>query len=179
MIDASTIKNQLKTNTLQSFYVFTGPEWKVQQLYIDQIVKVSGKQKKYIDSISDIFSKMKNRSFIQQSFVYILRDDKTLMTDEQLQNRLSSVLSDNILILLVTNLDKRTKFYKKHGNSICEFEQLKPAILKKYVQKAIDISDKNCERLMEVCEYDYGRCLLEIDKIRRYAESESTIIYDN
>ena len=172
-MDVSTIKNQIKTNTLQSFYVFTGPEWKVQQIYIDQIVKVSGKQKKYIDSITDILSKMKNRSFIKQSFVYVLRDDKTLMTDEQLQSRLSSLLKDDILILLVTNMDKRTKFYKKYGSSICEFEQLKPAMLRKYIQKAIDISDKNSDRLMEACEYSYGCCLLEIDKIRRYADARN------
>ena len=150
-MEVASLRNIIKTGFpgFKSFYIFTGPEWKVQQIYIDQIVKVSNSQKKYIDSIASIFSKLKNRSFIQQKYVYVLRDDKDLMNDEKLQDRLQTVLGDNILILLVTNLDKRTKFYKKYKDDIVEFEQLKPAILKKYIQKEIGVlfSDTNCANL--------------------------------
>ena len=65
-MDVSAVKNQIATNTLQSFYIFSGIEWKVQQLYIDQIAKVSHKPKRYVDGIADIFSKLKSRSFIAQ-----------------------------------------------------------------------------------------------------------------
>lgn len=172
-MDVATLKNQIKSKQLNNFYIFSGEEWKVQQIYIDQIVKVSNNQKKYIDSIADVFHKLKNKSFLQQSYVYVVRDDKVLMSDEKLQERLPQVLGNNILILLLTTLDKRTKFYKKYSNDIFEFEQLKPNVLKKYIKQAIDLSDKNCERLMEVCEYDYGRCLLEIDKIIHWADGYS------
>ena len=169
-MDVKVVKNQIATNSLQSFYIFSGSEWKVQQLYIEQIEKVSHKQRRYINSIADIFSNLGNMSFIQKSYVYVVRDDKDIMTDEKLQNNLQSMLGDNILILLLTTVDKRTKFYKQFKDSICEFEQLKPQILKKYIRQAIDISDVNCDRLMEVCEYDYGRCLLEIDKVIHWAD---------
>ena len=66
MMDVTTLKNQIKKQELQSFYIFTGEEWKVQQLYIEQIVKVSGKQKKYIDGVEQIFSKLKGNSFIRE-----------------------------------------------------------------------------------------------------------------
>ena len=173
-MEIAVLKNQIKSNKLQSFYIFSGIEWKVQQIYIDQIAKISGNQKKHIDSIASVFSKLKNRSFVKQSFVYVVRDDKELMNNEKLQDRIETVIGENILILIVTNLDKRTKFYKRYANDIFEFEQLKPAILKKYIQKVIDISDKNCEKLMEICEYDYGRCLLEVDKIWQYVKANIT-----
>ena len=87
-----------------------------------------------------------------------------------------------MVILLTTTTDKRLKFYKTYNKSFIEFKPLAPSVLKKYIQKEIDLSDKNCDRLIEVCEGNYGRCLLEIDKIKRYSDSNPTLvrnIYNN
>lgn len=178
-MDVSVLKNHIKNKDFQKFYIFAGEEWKVQQLYIEQIVKVSGKQKKSIDDIKRVFSTLKGNSFIKQSFVYVLRDDKTILTDEKLQERLPSVLDDNILILILTSLDKRTKFYKKYNDDIYIFERLKPQVLKKYIQKEIPLSDQSCEKLVEVCENDYGRCLLEIDKMKHYSDGVEDKAYNH
>jgi hypothetical protein len=51
-----------------------------------------------------------------------------------------------------------------------EFEQLPEATLKKYIKKKIELSDKNCGKLIEICEHDYSRILLEIDKIKTFRE---------
>lgn len=168
IMEVTSIKAQIKSRQLQNFYIFAGTEWKIQRIYIEQIAKVAEKQLKYVDSIADIYSSITNRSFVQKSFVYVIRDDKELMTNEGLMAKLDTVLGDNILILLLTTVDKRLKFYKTYKDTICEFEPLKPEILKKYIQKEIQLNDRNCEKLMEICEYDYGRCLLEIDKIKQY-----------
>lgn len=162
------IKAHIQTKQFRSFYIFAGPEWKVQRTFIDMISKVSGKELNYIEGIMDVYSKLNNRSFIQKSYVYVVRDDKEILQNEKLQSQLSSILGDNILILLLTTVDKRLKFYKTFKEDICEFEALKPDILRKYIQKEIDLSDKNADKLAEVCEQDYGRCLLEIDKIKSY-----------
>lgn len=170
-MDVSSLKNQIKARKIDHFLIFSGLEWKVQKIYIDQIVKVTGKDKVRVDSISDIYSKLKNRSFVQKSCVYILRDDKEIMTNEKLQQQLQSdLLGDNILILLLTNVDKRTKFYKAFKASIIEFETLSDAILEKYIKKEINLSQRNIERLIDICERDYGRILLEIDKIHCFMQ---------
>ena len=162
------VKAQIQSGNLSKFYIFAGQEWAVQRIYIDMIAKVSGKSLKYIDSITDVYSTLRNRSFIKQSYVYIARDDKEFMQNEKLQEQIEQVLNDNMFILLCTTLDKRTKFYKAYKNSIVEFESLKSDILKKYIKKEIDLSDANCEKLMEVCGFDYGKILLEINKIKNY-----------
>lgn len=170
-MDVSSLKNQIKARKIDHFLIFSGLEWQVQKVYIDQIVKVTGKEKVRVDSISDIYSKLKNRSFVQKSCVYILRDDKEIMTNEKLQQQLQSdLLGDNILILLLTNVDKRTKFYKAFKASIIEFETLSDAILEKYIKKEINLSQRNIERLIDICERDYGRILLEIDKIHCFMQ---------
>ena len=164
-MNVTEVQSQIKTKNLDNFYIFTGEEWEVQKIYINQISKVSNKQVKRIDSITDVFSTLRNKSFISQSYIYVARDDKEFMQNEKLYNL---NLGDNIFILLITNVDKRTKFYKTFKDKICEFGHLKPEILKKYIQKEIDLSDKNCDKLMEVCDFDYGKILLEINKIKNY-----------
>lgn len=167
-MDLNSLHTQLRQKQLTNFYIFSGPEWAVQRIYINQISSISGKKLQYVDKFADIYGKLKNPGIVKTKNVYVIRDDKDIISEEKVQEQIKNgVLSGNILILLLTNVDKRTKFYKAYKDMIVEFEPLKPAILKKYLQKEIELSDRNYDILMEVCEYDYGRCLLEIDKIKR------------
>jgi len=173
-MDVATLKAKIKSKQLPSYLIFSGPEWKVQEIYIKQISKVTGKEIKRIDSITDIYGQLRNKSFLQKSVIYIVRDDKELMINEKLQQSIESVLADNMLIHLLTTVDKRTKFYKQYKDTIVEFEQLTDAILKKYIKKEINLSDKNCDMLINICEHDFGKILLEIDKIKNYVKYVET-----
>ena len=175
-MDVATLKSKMKSKKLSDYLIFSGPEWKVQQIYIDQIAKVTGKQIVRIDSISETFSRIRNKALQKNANIYIVRDDKDLMQNEKLQAQIDSgILKDNMLIHILTTTDKRTKFYKKYKDKIIEFEPLSDVMLKKYIKKEIDLSDRNCNRLIEICEHDYGRCLLEIDKIKRYVDGIKNI----
>jgi DNA polymerase III delta subunit len=167
-MDVSSLKAKIKSRQIPKYLIFTGDEWKVQDIYIQQISKVTGKEVKYVDSIVDVYSKLKSRSFISKPVIYKVRDDKELMTNEKLQQNIESVLADNMLIHTLTSVDKRTKYYKTYKDTIVEFKALTDAILKRYIKREIDLSDRNCQILIDVCEHDYGRILLEIDKIKRY-----------
>ena len=166
-MEITKLKSDIVNHTPQNFYIFSGPEWKIQWIYIQKMAESFGKPMKYIDSVSSIHGKLSNKSFIPQSYLYVVRDDSDLINNENLQNTVEKLLVDDVLILLLTTLDKRTKFYKKYVDKICLFEYLKEDILKKYLIRDIDPDEDSCKQLMEACEYDYGRCLLEIDKIKR------------
>ena len=171
-MDASTLKGWIQQKQIPSFMVFSGPEWAVQRIYINKVAETVGGVLKYVDSIADIYGTLRSKTLISSRNVYVIRDDKEILSNEKLQSQLKgNLLGQNILILLLTTVDKRTKFYKQYKDDIIEFESLKPMVLRKYIQKEIPLSDSNCDKLMEICEYDYGRCLLEIDKIRRYVDA--------
>lgn len=170
-MDVATLKAKIKSKQLPSYLIFSGEEWKVQEIYINQIARATGKEVKRIDDVLGIYGKLKNRSFVQTGVIYIVRDDKELMQNEKLQQTIEQVLGDNILIHLLTTVDKRTKFYKAYKDVICDFERLSDSVLKKYILKEIKLSEHNVERLIDICEHDYGRILLEIDKIKRYVEN--------
>lgn len=165
-MELMTLKNHIKTNRFDNIYIFAGDEWKVQQIYIEQMTKVIGRRV-YLDSVTELIQKLSRTLFNSSRTLYLLRDDKEYMMNEKAQKRVLETLSDNVLVLLVSSVDKRTKFYKTYSDSFIEFNALEHAVLKRYVQKQIKLSDKNTERLMEVCENNYGRILLEIDKIQK------------
>lgn len=170
-MDVATLKAKIKSNQLPSYLIFSGTEWKVQQIYIEQIARVTGKETVRIDALLNLYWKLRNKSFVQKSVIYIVRDDKELMNSEKLQQQISNgLLGDNMLIHLLTTVDKRTKFYKAYKDTIVEFEPLNDVVLKKYIKKEISLSDRNCDILADICEHDYGRCLLEIDKVKRYQQ---------
>lgn len=172
MMEVYSVLNDIKYGTLRNFYIFAGEEWKVQQIYIEQIAKVKNLKIKRINSISDILNQLQNKSFLSNNFCYVCRDDEAVIRNEKLwpQIRNGKIFAGNIYILLLTSIDKRTKFCKEFATDICEFQHLEPTILRKYLRKEIDLSERNLKKLAEVCEYDYGRCLLEIDKIKKFGE---------
>lgn len=171
-MDVSTLKSYIKLKTIPSFLIFGGEEWKVQEIYIQQIAKATGFETKRIDSITDVIGNLRNRSFFKNPIIYIVRDDKELMQNEKIQALIEGgLLGDNILILLLTNIDKRTKFYKQFKERICLFERLSDSLLKKYTLKELKLSESDLQRLIDICEHDYGRILLEIDKIKMYQRS--------
>ena len=167
-MDVSTLKAKIKSKQLPSYLIFAGEEWKVQEIYIKQIAKVTGKETVRIDSVTEIYRRLKNKTFAGKTKIYIVRDDKELMKNEKLQQQIEASLVNDILIHILTTVDKRTKYYKRYNASIINFTRLSDAMLYKYIQKEIKLSKANTERLADICEHDYGRILLEIDKIKRY-----------
>ena len=169
------VKNQIKSKSPKSFYIFTGDEIEVINIYINKIAECRNLEVVRVDSLSNIYSKFLSKSFVTKNYCYVLRDDKELLTQEKVWDAISvkGVQGNNIIILVLSNVDKRSKFYKRFQDSIVEFEHLSDTVLIKYIKKEIPLNDRNCKRLIDICESDYSRILLEVDKIKQYAKGFS------
>lgn len=161
------VKKQILNKQLDNFYIFTGDEIEAQRIYINKISEVSGLELKYVDSISDIYGKLKNRSFVQKYYCYVLIDDKDLLTNEKAWEVVNHT-GNNILILVLTNYDKRLKFYKKFKDRYVDFEYLPEHILIRHIQREIALNHENCISLISLCKSDYRLIQLEINKIKAY-----------
>ena len=171
-MDVSTIHSELKKGITRKFYIFTGDEWAVQQIYIQQILaclkhEFDEVQYKRIDSATEILTKISNRTFVPTRYLFVARDDKQFMNEEKLQEQIEKKLGDNCFILLLTNPDKRTKFWKKYANEAVTFEPLKEKVLKDYVYKKINLSDKNLTKLINICKISYATKRIILSKISR------------
>lgn len=139
----------------------------VQRIYIQQIAKEKGLKVQYADTVADIQQKIGTISLFDENYLYVVLDDKDFMQSKH-ADEIISMLQSDMLILTLTTLDKRLKFVKEHNSSLVDFKPLKSENLKVYIKREIELSDRNIDILMEICEHSFGRCLLEIDKIKSY-----------
>lgn len=168
-METSSLKQDIKTNNIKSYYIFTGEEVKVQDIYIEKLA--NGKPIKRIDSFGDVAKKLNSGMLISIPKCYVIRDDIEFIKEESIWSNLEGIIGQNLIIWVFTSIDKRSKFYKHFKDLICEFNHLSEDVLLKYVQKEIDLSDRNARELIQICENDYARILLEVDKIKSWGDN--------
>lgn len=173
-MELSSLKSQIKSGELQYFYIFTGPETEVMKIYLQQMSKATKSELCYLDNIVDLTQKINVNSLLQNAQICVLRDCKEFISDEATKALISTINTQkkHILILIYSALDKRTKFYKTYNEQIITFDYLKKEVLAKYIKKEIELSPLRIEKLIEFCENDYSRILLEIDKIKNYSKAQ-------
>lgn len=174
------VKQQIKSKSLDNYYVFTGDELEVMNIFVKKIAEVANAKISRADSLSSIFSKMQNKTFLSTKTCYVIRDDKEYLSAEDIWPRLGGsndlpfedksllLQGDNIVIMLYSDIDKRSKFYKYSEHRIVTFEALTDENLKREIQKRISLSDKNCDILIDICEHNLGIILNEVDKIQKF-----------
>ena len=164
------VKQHIKTKSLLPYYVFTGDELEVMNRFVVKIAEVAEATICRADTLSSVFSKMQNKSFLSRKTCYVVRDDKEYLSAEDIWPRLESgeLQNNNIVILLYSDLDKRSKFYKHIKDSLVVFDALTDENLKREIQKRVALSDRNCAELIDICERSLGAILNEVDKIVQY-----------
>ena len=124
-----------------------------------------------LEDAKELIKRLGTKSMFKSRHIYVLRDCKDFLSSDELQAKYEHFrASDSIIILVYTAIDKRSKLYKKFQDKFVQFDYMSEDVLVKYVQKEISLSDKNCKLLINICDRDYGRILLEIDKIKNYVE---------
>lgn len=163
------LKDQIIKNNLSNFYIFTGTEIGIINIYLQQMSNKLGLPITRADSILSIYGKCQGGSLFGDSTgFYVIRDDRDFMKQEQLFDTIKTSIRKNVIVLLYDKIDSRLKFGKHFKDDIVAFEKLTPNVLKSYIKKEIPLADKNIETLMEVCGGSYDMCMLEVDKIHHY-----------
>lgn len=173
------LKDQIIKNNLSNFYIFTGTEIGIINIYLKQMSNKLGLPITRADSILSIYGKCQGGSLFGDSTgFYVIRDDRDFMKQEQLFDTIKTSIRKNVIVLLYDKIDSRLKFGKHFKDDIVAFEKLTPNVLKSYIKKEIPLSDKNIETLMEVCCGSYDMCMLEVDKISQFVMSGEIRGYD-
>lgn len=169
-MEITEVKQDIKNKTIKPMYVFTGEELGIMDIYIDKIAETLGCKIQRPDSIVSIMQKLGTKSFVQARNCYVIRDDMDFLKQEKSWEDFMTgkMQKDDVIILVLSSLDKRSKFYKTYNNSIVTFTSLNEAILKRYIAQKITLLDSNATKLIAVCENSYSRIMLEIDKIQKY-----------
>lgn len=164
------LRNHIKDKTLPHFLILFGDEQCILDTYIDIISKNYTK----IECQSVIFAlnKVNMKSLDKSKKAYIINEDLDFIKNEKAWKTIKNTFNNkkDLLILKYHKLDKRNKFYTGNKSNAVEFNYLTNDILINYVLKELpNLNDTNCDKLINYCNNDYGRILLECDKIKQYS----------
>ena len=168
------LKKDLSSKKLGKLYIFTGEEIAILRIYVKKLSNLFPGHTFEVDSLSNIVSRLKSNSLIHtEKSMYIIRDDKAVLSAEKIWKSLKSgtFQNGNVIVLIYNNIDKRGKFYKEFADNIVHFEHLSKDVLHKYVAKECEISKDRASYLINICNNDYNMILLETDKIKNLAIS--------
>ena len=169
-MEIADVKQQIKTGQFDKTYIFYGPEHAIMKIYLDMMAKKGNYEIVYADSLLDLMTGAKTKALIPVRHLYVIMDDKEYLTNEKMWEKFTG-LKDDIVVFYYTTTDKRLKFWKNNKDRAVEFGRLKDEVLVKYIQKELPLNDENCRKLIDLCDGDYGRILLELDKVKCYMRS--------
>ena len=168
------LKKALKEDQLEALYVFYGIEYAVLEVYIKKLKdKYKGRCRTF-DSVRELAKKLSSFSLLgnDSNTLYVVREDKDFQTDEVLWESIERKLKakNSSLILKYSTLDRRSKFYKRFCEIATEFDRMSDSVVIKHIKQELGIDGVDAKELAVLCGYDYGRLLLEMDKVINYAQ---------
>jgi DNA polymerase III subunit delta len=157
-------------DNLTGIYILSGEEIGIMNYYINQI----NRQRIRYDTVQEAVIESSRSGKLTKPKCFVVRDDNSFIKDESVWDVVKNAMTKDVLILCITNIDKRSKFYKKFKDDIIWFEKLDADMLIKYLLNDIKEMDKlrqsELKKFIEICDFDYSRMMNELDKIKNYAE---------
>lgn len=166
-------------NKVPHYLILFGEEQAILDIYIQHIAQ--NYKIVYCDTVAYALSQVGKKSIDKSNKVYIVNEDNAYTKAEENWKNVKQTFNKSTHILLIKyhSIDKRGKFYTQNKGNAVEFTHLSEDVLINYIQQKLpDLSEENASKLITWCNYDYGRILMEIDKIQQwvnyYIDKEGT-----
>lgn len=156
----------ISENSVPHYLILFGEEQAILDIYIQHIAQ--NYKIVYCDTVAYALSQVGKKSIDKSNKVYIVNEDNAYTKAEESWKNVKQTFnkSKHILLLKYHSIDKRGKFYTQNKGNAVEFTHLSEDVLINYIhQKLPDLSEENASKLITWCNHDYGRILMEIDKI--------------
>lgn len=167
------LMKRVSEDNVPHLLIMYGEEQKILDIYIDTILFTLQASRVDMDSVQQVVKACQNKSLLRYSEtasrVFVVNEDSDFLKAEDVWETIPGILNKSFLIIRYHTLDKRSSFVRKNQQNLVEFARLGVDVLQQYIYKLLpDLSEKNASKLIDYCNNDYGRILLEIDKIRQY-----------
>lgn len=174
------LMKRISSNDIPHFLILFGEEQTILNIYLTHILEVTDTKRISADSVSYIMQNINKKSLDKSIRLYVVQDDMAFLRAEDSWETVRNTPTKDYIILRYHSLDKRSAFVKKNQQNLVEFSRLTKEVLQTYISKDLpDLSEKNSSKLVEYCNYDYGRILMEIDKIKQYLSVRTDLTIDS
>lgn len=174
------LMKRISSNDIPHFLILFGEEQTILNIYLTHILEVTNTKRISADSVSYVMQNINKKSLDKSIRLYVVQDDMSFLKAESSWETVRNTPTKDYIILRYHSLDKRSAFAKKNQQNLVEFSRLTKEVLQTYISKDLpDLSEKNSSKLVEYCNYDYGRILMEIDKIKQYSSIRTDLTIDS
>ena len=177
-MDIVKLKSQIKSKKLDNFYIFVGEEIGLMNLYIGKMCSEAHR----VDNVASVWKRLTSRGLGNNKSFYVVRDDKEFLQADKVWSVAEKMIRYGTLVLLYTNLDKRSRFYKEFEDRIVTFDKMTRPQLVKFVisqfPERFKVNEDKAEYLCEACGDDYTQIQNEIDKLTRLMTSSNGIFHE-
>lgn len=165
------LKKQIVSKNMSNFYIFLGNEIGIMNIYLEKMSNMLAMPIVRLESVLTAYNKCTTRSmFGNEDSIYVIRGDLEITKHEELYSGIQNDLGKNIIVLLYDKLDSRLKFGKHFKDCTIVFEPMTTDVLCKYISKS-GLSNRNSEKLSNIVQNSYDVSMLEVDKIKQYADA--------
>lgn len=174
------LMKRISSNDIPHFLILFGEEQTILNIYLTHILEVTNTKRISADSVSYVMQNINKKSLDKSIRLYVVQDDMAFLKAEDSWETVRDTPTKDYIILRYHSLDKRSAFVKKNQQNLVEFARLSKEVLQTYISKDLpDLSEKNSSKLVDYCNYDYGRILMEIDKINQYSSVRTDLTIDS
>ena len=160
------LMKKISQNDIPHFLILFGEEQKILDIYVEHILSSTKGKRICKDSVPSVMQSVGKKSLDKSIKVYTVIDDMDFLSADKKWDSVKKSLKRDYLILRYHSLDKRSAFIKHNKKDSVEFSHLSKDVLCQYISRDLpDLSEENATKLIEYCGGDYGRILMEIDKI--------------
>nr|DAH45527.1 MAG TPA: DNA polymerase III, delta subunit [Caudoviricetes sp.] len=174
------LMKRISSNDIPHFLILFGEEQTILNIYLTHILEATNTKRISADSVAYVMQNINKKSLDKSIKLYVVQDDMAFLKAEDSWETVRNTPTKDYIILRYHSLDKRSAFVKKNQQNLVEFSRLTKEVLQTYISKDLpDLSEKNSSKLVEYCNYDYGRILMEIDKIKQYSSIRTDLTIDS
>lgn len=171
-MELNELMRDMAQNNMPHFNIWFGEEQKIIDLYLEKVASL-GYKLVYADSVRFVVDQIGRKSLDKSNKCYVVTEDTDFSKAEGRWSEIADrfIKSNHVLVCRYANINKTIKFYRQNSPHITEFKHLDTNILLNYINREIQgITTENAEDLAGRCSNDYGRILLECNKIKSYAD---------
>lgn len=160
MLGLLDLQTQIREGSLLPFYVFTGEEIELQNIYLKQMGDVIR-----VDRVADIYNKITSKLISGKFAVYVVRDDMDFIKSEKTWGSISDRIRNALLVIQVTTPSKCKKFLKELNDCVVEFNHMTTKQLLNVVNMNCSVSNK--QYFIEACNNDLNTINNYLDIFKR------------
>lgn len=160
MLGLLDLQTQIREGSLLPFYIFTGEEIELQNIYLKQMGNVIR-----VDRVADIYNKITSKLISGKFTVYVVRDDMDFIKSEKTWSSISDRIRNVVLVIQVTTPNKCKKFIKELNDCVVEFNHMTTKQLLNVVN--MDCSVSNKQYFIEACNNDLNTINNYLDIFKR------------